>query len=184
MKKLVSLVLVAALTMGVLSGCSTAGESSGAAGENPTEQEVTVAITSTIDKLDPLFMSTTQMGVVFSNMGATFYGTDAYGKLVPDLGESVEKSEDGLTYTFKIKDGLVWSDGVPLTAEHFVYGIKRAIGYGPDNAYSKRNLTNFIKGAQEAANAQLDAADMDNVGVVALDDTTFQITLASPCPFF
>ena len=58
------------------------------------------------------------MGVVFSNMGATFYGTDAYGKLVPDLGESVEKSEDGLTYTFKIKDGLVWSDGVPLTAEH------------------------------------------------------------------
>lgn len=51
-------------------------------------------------------------------------------------------------------------------------------------AYSKRNLTNFIKGAQEAANAQLDAADMDNVGVVALDDTTFQITLASPCPFF
>lgn len=49
-----------------------------------------------------------------------------------DLGESVEKSEDGLTYTFKIKDGLVWSDGVPLTAEHFVYGIKRAIGYGPD----------------------------------------------------
>lgn len=62
MKKLVSLVLVAALTMGVLSGCSTAGESSGAAGENPTEQEVTVAITSTIDKLDPLFMSTTQMG--------------------------------------------------------------------------------------------------------------------------
>lgn len=41
MKKLVSLVLVAALTMGVLSGCSTAGESSGAAGENPTEQEVT-----------------------------------------------------------------------------------------------------------------------------------------------
>ena len=184
MKKLVSLVLVAALTMGVLSGCSTAGESSGAAGENPTEQEVTVAITSTIDKLDPLFMSTTQMGVVFSNMGATFYGTDAYGKLVPDLGESVEKSEDGLTYTFKIKDGLVWSDGVPLTAEHFVYGIKRAIGYGPDNAYSKRNLTNFIKGAQEAANAQLDAADMDNFGVVALDDTTFQITLASPCPFF
>ena len=102
MKKLVSLVLVAALTMGVLSGCSTAGESSGAAGENPTEQEVTVTITSTIDKLDPLFMSTTQMGVVFSNMGATFYGTDAYGKLVPDLGESVEKSEDGLTYTFKI----------------------------------------------------------------------------------
>lgn len=55
------------------------------------------------------------MGVVFSNMGATFYGTDAYGKLVPDLGESVEKSEDGLTYTFKIKDGLVWSDGVPLS---------------------------------------------------------------------
>lgn len=106
MKKLVSLVLVAALAIGVFSGCSAVGESSDAAGESPAEQEVTVAITSTIDKLDPLFMSTTQMGVVFSNMGATFYGTDAYGKLVPDLGESVEKSEDGLTYTFKTR--TVW----------------------------------------------------------------------------
>ena len=80
MKKLVSLVLVAALAIGVFSGCSAVGESSDAAGENPAEQEVTVAITSTIDKLDPLFMSTTQMGVVFSNMGATFYGTDAYAR--------------------------------------------------------------------------------------------------------
>lgn len=51
--------------------------------------------------------------------------------------------------------------------------IKRAIGYGPDNAYTKKNLVNFIAGAEEAANAAMDVADMTNVGVTAADDTTF-----------
>ena len=107
------------------------------------------------------------MAHVYGNMGSNFYRTDANGVLQYDLGESMEKSEDGLTYTFTIKEGLKWSDGEPLTAEHFVYGIKRAIGYGPDNAYTKKNLVNFIAGAEEAANAAMDVADMTNVGAVS-----------------
>ena len=43
---------------------------------------------------------------------------------------------------------------------------------------------NFIAGAEEAANAAMDVADMTNVGVTALDDTTFQVTLSTPCPYF
>ena len=182
MKKLASLLLAFAMTVGMLTGCGgDSGTSS--TGEAPA-QEVTVAISSTFATLDPALISTTHMAHVYGNMGSNFYRTDANGVLQYDLGENMEKSEDGLTYTFTIKEGLKWSDGEPLTAEHFVYGIKRAIGYGPDNAYTKKNLVNFIAGAEEAANAAMDVADMTNVGVTALDDTTFQVTLSTPCPYF
>ena len=182
MKKFASLLLAFAMTVGMLTGCGgDSGTSS--TGEAPA-QEVTVAISSTFATLDPALISTTHMAHVYGNMGSNFYRTDANGVLQYDLGESMEKSEDGLTYTFTIKEGLKWSDGEPLTAEHFVYGIKRAIGYGPDNAYTKKNLVNFIAGAEEAANAAMDVADMTNVGVTALDDTTFQVTLCTPCPYF
>lgn len=182
MKKFASLLLAFAMTVGMLTGCGgDSGTSS--TGEAPA-QEVTVAISSTFATLDPALISTTHMAHVYGNMGSNFYRTDANGVLQYDLGENMEKSEDGLTYTFTIKEGLKWSDGEPLTAEHFVYGIKRAIGYGPDNAYTKKNLVNFIAGAEEAANAAMDVADMTNVGVTALDDTTFQVTLSTPCPYF
>lgn len=182
MKKFASLLLAFAMIVGMLTGCGgDSGTSS--TGEAPA-QEVTVAISSTFATLDPALISTTHMAHVYGNMGSNFYRTDANGVLQYDLGESMEKSEDGLTYTFTIKEGLKWSDGEPLTAEHFVYGIKRAIGYGPDNAYTKKNLVNFIAGAEEAANAAMDVADMTNVGVTALDDTTFQVTLSTPCPYF
>ena len=182
MKKFASLLLAFAMTVGMLTGCGgDSGTSS--TGEAPA-QEVTVAISSTFATLDPALISTTHMAHVYGNMGSNFYRTDANGVLQYDLGESMEKSEDGLTYTFTIKEGLKWSDGEPLTAEHFVYGIKRAIGYGPDNAYTKKNLVNFIAGAEEAANAAMDVADMTNVGVTALDDTTFLVTLSTPCPYF
>ena len=46
------------------------------------------------------------MAHVYGNMGSNFYRTDANGVLQYDLGESMEKSEDGLTYTFTIKEGL------------------------------------------------------------------------------
>ena len=182
MKKFASLLLAFAMSVGMLTGCSGDNGTS-STGEAPA-QEVTVAISSTFATLDPALISTTHMGHVYGNMGSNFYRTDANGVLQYDLGESMEKSEDGLTYTFTIKEGLKWSDGEPLTAEHFVYGIKRAIGYGPDNAYTKKNLVSFIAGAEEAANAAMDVADMTNVGVTALDDTTFQVTLSTPCPYF
>ena len=183
MKKFASLLLAFAMTVGMLTGCGGGDNGTNSTGEAPA-QEVTVAIASTFATLDPALISTTHMTHVYGNMGSNFYRTDADGVLQYDLGEKVEKSEDGLTYTFTIKDGLKWSDGEALTAEHFVYGLKRAIGYGPDNAYNKKTLVNFIAGAEEAANAAMDVADMANVGVVALDNTSFQVTLSTPCPFF
>ena len=63
------------------------------------------------------------------------------GSVVPDLaaGEP-EVSEDGLTYTIKLKDGLVWSDGEPITAHDFVFGINRnPVSYTHLDVYKRQS---------------------------------------------
>ena len=175
-KSFIAWMLIICMTsLFVLSGCSntetetTAGTSSDSSADTTAggdaAQELTVAINSTFATLDPALMSTTAMSAVYFNTGANFMKANANGEYEYELGESHTVSSDGLTYTMKIKDGIVWSDGEPLTAEHFVYGIKRTIGYGPDNAYAKNDLTTFVVGAQEAADASMDVADMENVGL-------------------
>ena len=80
-------------------------------------------------------------------------------------------SDDGLTYTFHLRDGLKWSDGTPLTANDFVYTFKRvadpltAAPYGYD-------LLCMVKGYDEASNGNVDA-----LGVSAPDDQTFVVEL-------
>lgn len=195
MKKYIAFMLALVICFTMFAGCSSKEETTTAASgsenttsadntENNTPNEIVTATNTTFATLDPALISTTAMGNVYANTGANIFKTTASGEYVYDLGEDYEVSDDGLVYTFKIKEGLEWSDGVACTSDDWVFGIKRAIGYGPMNAYSVRNLTTFIVGAAEAADAQLDVADMTDVGVEKVDDLTFKITLKSPCPFF
>lgn len=185
-KRLIALLLAGALALTpVLSGCSSGdgGGSSSSSGEAPA-QELTVAISSQIFTLDPALNSTTHLNhPIFATNSTLFYKNEK-GELVNALCKDYTVSDDGLTYTFTLIDGVQWSDGQPLTANDFVYAIKRAIGYGPDNTFNASNLTNFVKGAAEAHDAMLDVADMDNVGVYAPDDKTLVIELSTPCPYF
>ena len=68
------------------------------------------------------------------------------GSVVPDLaaGEP-EVSEDGLTYTIKLKDGLVWSDGKPITAHDFVFGINRNLTYGAENGFVTDKMVRYLE---------------------------------------
>lgn len=99
--------------------------------------------------------------------------------------ESWDISEDGLTYTFHVREGNKWNDGEPVTAKDYEYGILRSID--PRSACPYANMCYYIKGA-EAANTQKVAEgeepDFSEVGVKATDDKTLEITLESPTPFF
>ena len=81
-----------------------------------------------------------------------------------------EVSDDGLVYTFHLDPNAKWSDGVAITADQYVYGIKRCIGYGHAEVGYLTMITNYILNAE----AHLDqaVADMDDVGVKAIDDFT------------
>jgi oligopeptide transport system substrate-binding protein len=87
--------------------------------------------------------------------------------------KSYTVSTDGLTYTFKLQDGLKWSDGSPLTARDYEYAWKRVIDPATGAYYAF--ITDLIKGAK-AFNAG-DSKDPASIGVKAVDDTTLEVQL-------
>ena len=93
--------------------------------------------------------------------------------------DTYEVSEDGLTYTFTLKDGLKWSDGSDLTAGDFEYSWKRVLN--PDTASPAAWELHYLKGGEEY-NTQGGSAQ--DVGVKAVDDKTLEVTLKAPTPYF
>jgi ABC-type oligopeptide transport system substrate-binding subunit len=97
--------------------------------------------------------------------------------LLPDLAESYTNS--GPVFTFKIRKGATWSDGVPIKASDFVYSIRRQVDPRTANGYGSF-WDNVIKGAADFSSAKADASNLDQlaqaVGVKAIDDSTLEIT--------
>lgn len=102
---------------------------------------------------------------------------DEGNNVVNGLAEDYKVSEDGLTYTFTLRDGLKWSDGSELNAKDFEYSWKRVAD--PLTAAPYSNLLNVVEGFDEAQEGNLDA-----LKAVALDDKTFEVTLNNPCTYF
>lgn len=94
------------------------------------------------------------------------------------LAESWEISEDGLVYTFKLRDAL-WSDGTAITAEDFVYSWKRALK--PETASKSAYLLYSIKGGEAYNKGEGSEAD---VAIEAVDEKTLKVTLERPTPYF
>jgi oligopeptide transport system substrate-binding protein len=113
-----------------------------------------------------------------------FCGLGRIGKNgVAELGyaESYTVSTDGLVYTFKIRANSKFSDGSPLTARDWERSFKHRLD--PNIASPGVDLYLFVKNA-EAYNTGDSSVKADDVGIKALDDTTLQITLENPTPFF
>ncbi len=101
-------------------------------------------------------------------------------EILPALAERWTISEDRQTYTFHLRSGLKWSDGVPLTASDFVRSYERTLNplLAGDYAYL------FLILEEAAAYNAGTETDFGTVGVSALDDRTLQIRLAHPVPYF
>jgi len=116
-----------------------------------------------------------------ANLQETLYKLDADDKPVPGLAESYEISDDGLTWTFKIKQGLVWSNGDPLVAGDFVYAWRRAVDPETKSDYAYIVET---AGLKNAGDIFAGTAPVDSLGVSAPDDYTLVCELAFPVPYF
>lgn len=110
-------------------------------------------------------------------------------KVVPGAAEKWETSADGLTWTFKLRPGLKWADGSPLTAKDFEWSIKRAAA--PETAGEYQAETFLIEGAEKYATADLKATSKedlaklrDAVAVKAVDDTTLTIKTVKAAAYF
>lgn len=114
-------------------------------------------------------------------LGDLFLGLvteDAAANPIPGAAESWTTSADGLVWTFKMRQGATWSDGVPVTAEDFVFSLRRQLD--PATASQYASMLYDIVGA-EAVNAGTQAPE--TLGVRAIDAATLEITLTHPAAY-
>lgn len=99
---------------------------------------------------------------------------------VPAVADRWQVSEDGLRYTFHIREGACWSNGDPLTAADFAYAWKRILSpaLGSEYAY----LLYCLKNARSYHEGKL--KEFGQVGVHAADASTLEVTLENPTPYF
>jgi len=162
MKRKLSLILVFVLAISmVLSGC----------GGGKKVDTLTVCVGPDPDTIDPALNSAVDGATLIIHAFEGLMTLDKDGVPVPGQAESYTVSDDGRTYTFKLRDGLKWSDGKPLTAQDFVYSWNRAID--PDTAADYEYMFDVIEGYDEG-----------KLNVVATDDKTLVVTLKAPTPYF
>ena len=123
-------------------------------------------------KVDPALNSSVDGACLAVNMFEGLYTYDAEGQLQPALAESTEVSEDGMTYTFTLRDGLKWSDGTDLTAKDFEYAWKRAAApeTGADYGYMFDAIAHTEDGALDVTASE--------------DGKTLTVKLVAPCAYF
>ncbi|MBC7167808.1 peptide ABC transporter substrate-binding protein [Phenylobacterium sp.] len=127
--------------------------------------------------LDPHKATGTWESRILSDAFMGLTQDDPSGKAIPGMAESWEVSDDGLVWTFHLRDA-VWSDGAPVTADDFVFSLRRILL--PETASEYASLLYFIEGAQ--ALNEGDAAP-EALGVRAVDDRTLEIQLVHPAPY-
>lgn len=131
------------------------------------------------DTLDPHGAASVWENDIIGDMFLGLTTEAANGDVIPGSAKSWTVSDDGLVYTLTLRDGLVWSDGVPVTASDVVFGFQRILD--PKTAARYASLLYLVKNAELVNTGQM---DVEAVGVRALDPLTVEITLENPAPFF
>jgi len=137
------------------------------------ESQVSVLWDASPVSLSPLYSSSgSEQQVERAMFGAL---VKMSGDLVPtpDLCESIDAAPDGTVYTFKLKSGLSFNDGTPLTSADVIFTLERAINPGTGSIWKGR--LSGVKGA-----ADYDGTSGEVEGLKAIDDSTVEVTLAAP----
>ncbi len=164
-----------AASASVLAACGGGnGNGSDAAERVPTLRR---GISAKVDTLDPHKSSAQWEDFIIGDMFVGLMTDGPDGKPVPGVAERYEVSADALTWTFELRE-TVWSDGVPLTAEDFVYALRRI--QNPETASQYAALLYVVKNAAAVNNGD---ASPEELGVRAIDDQTLEITLETPAPY-
>ncbi len=161
-------------------GCGVFESGGGGGGGGGSTKTVAFNLEDAVRDLDSATTTDSVSTDILLNVMSGLYRLDVNTRPVPDMAESVDISEDQLSYTFKIRDGVKWSNGDPVTAHDFEYAWKRVLNpdTGAQYAYI---ITTFVKGAAEYNEGDGSA---DDVAVKATDDKTLEVELLAPSPFW
>lgn len=169
MKRLIA-VLVSFLI--VLAGCTSSSDS------------FVYLINNSIETMDPVGASYSQTFQLFSNIYQGSMQIDGQSELINGGAESVDVSDDGLTYTIHLRDDVHWVDNTGadmglVTANDYVGEYQRMVD--PSEASIFSYIFEIIENADEVIAGEMDPSEL---GVKALDDYTLEITLNTVAPYF
>ena len=169
---------------------ATSGSAAGSTAGGTNTAGFTVQYGSNPETLDPALNSAIDGANTIITIFEPLLLINENNEVVGGQAESWETSEDGLTWTFTMRDGLKWSDGTDLNAKDFEYSFKRMVDPNTAAPYAETCL-GMIDGFEEAAGFP-DAdgnptaePNPDALNVKASDDgKTLTIVLSYPCSYF
>ena len=176
LKKLCAVVLAATLATSLFIGC---GDSSSNSGSSSSNQQLVFNLGEDPETIDPTLNNSSGAGTMILNAFEGLMVLDENDQPVEGTAESMEVSEDGLVYTFKIREDAKWSDGEAVTADNFKYSWLRALNKETAAEYAYQLF--YIKNAEKFYNGE---ATAEEVGINVIDEKTLEVTLETPTAYF
>lgn len=161
-------------------GSESAGEESTAEGAQNVSgtKELRIGVSTDAISLDTSVINDNNSGEILFHTAEGLL-RNLEGEIVPGIAETYDVSEDGLTYTFHLRDAK-WEDGEPITAEQFVYSFQRLLD--PNTGATEYDNFLSIVNAQEISDGKV--TDLSQLGVKAEDEKTLVVTLSRMSPTF
>jgi oligopeptide transport system substrate-binding protein len=131
--------------------------------------------------LDPQIMEDTAGSAHARQLFEGLLNQDDEGNLVPGVAETYSSNADKTVYTFALRNNARWSNGDPVTANDFVYAWRRAVDPDTASPYATYIKLMNIKNSAAIITGGLDA---NQLGVRAVNNLTFEVTLNTPTPYF
>ncbi len=190
-KQAVSLLLVSAIAVGLAACGASSKDRAASAGATTTAanggsasgtSDLNVMLETPVEALDPQQAVDGTSFEVIADYTDGLYQMDKDGEAVPALAADTQISEDGLSYTFKIRDDAKWSNGEPVTAQDFVFAWQRAVD--PKVASEYAYMLSDVGQIKNAADIIAGKKDKSELGVTAVDDKTLKVELNVQVPYF
>ena len=180
-KKVISVMLVATMVLS-LAACGKTDDKKDTAKKGPIEN-MTNCIASEPETIDPSINSSldgaTYILHLFEGLMKFEPTEDGESKVVEGQAKKVDISDDKLTYTFHLRDGIKWSDGKAVTANDFEYAWKRLVDPKTASDYQA-----FLSCLENAADIVAGKKDISELGVKAKDEKTLEVKLVAPADYF
>lgn len=192
MRKVLALALASAMVLS-LGACGNSGNGAASEGSDeaktettgvsypgtPDEGMVTVDLRAEPPELNSLKTTDVASGDILREVIAGLYKLDENDQPVPDLAEETQVSEDGCTYTMKLRQDAKWSNGEPVTAHDFVYAYQQICNPDTGSQYAFIVYQNLVNGTEVYDGTK----DPSELGVKAIDDYTLEVTFVNPIPY-
>ncbi|CAN5201917.1 peptide ABC transporter substrate-binding protein [soil metagenome] len=176
-------------------GCFAVALFGAGCGDGAPKSETASATTPAISKLlklnlgnepktfDPTLMTDVVGGITMQGLMEGLVEVNAEGKEQPRAAESWSHDEKSMTWTFKLRPGMKWQNGDPVTANDFVFATERMCTPATGAEYASYTY-NFLKGGKDyyKAGGMKDGAHFD--GIKAVDDLTLEYNMQNPTPYF